>query len=273
MHTHHCTPEVKLRTATDGPDACAAHVTQYQSVRDRVFAAYPFGTIDIPAWNDLKNRTVIAANSTTCHIAAARGASLHFGENIRTLKGASKLTAEGAGCFIAIGTGTTFENTMIQVNGKGSAVIIAEGCRIRGLKIIVRRANSIVVIGKGTSWESGAILSESGNIVALGNDCMVSNSVIIRTSDGHTIFDAKTREPVNPSADVFIGSHVWLGNSARVNKGVRIGSGSVLGQCAIASGKLEGNSIYAGVPAVRVREGIVWSRTFSHGDIPEEYLI
>ena len=109
-------------------------------------------------------------------------------------------------------------------------------------------------------------------MIALGNDCMISNTVVIRTFDGHGIFDASTKERINHSEDVFLGHHVWLGNSARVNKGARVGSGTILGQCAIASGVLDGNCIYAGAPARKIREGVVWSRTGAYEDIPAAYL-
>ena len=202
-----------------------------------------------------------------------RGGEIGFGAGVTAVQGVTSMTANGAGAFIAIGSGTSFAGSTIQANDRNVAIIIGRDCRIRGLKIFARRENSVVVIGAGTTWESGAILSESGNIVALGNDCMVSNGVIIRTSDGHSIFDAQSKAQINGPEDVFIGHHVWLGNSARVGKGAIIGSGAVLGQWAIATKRLAGSSIHAGIPARTVREGILWSRTHSFDDIPEDYLI
>lgn len=239
----------------------------------RLEAYYPFGKIDLPELSSLTQSGVIVSDGAKCEIKSGRGAQIKFGAHARALAGASKLTAEGPECLIAVGAGTTFQGSVIQINGHGSVVIIGPGCRIRGLKIVVRRENSLVIIGAGTTWESGAIISESGDIVAVGNDGMMSNAVVVRTSDGHTIFDAATKAEINASESVFIGHHVWLGNDSRVNKGTVIGSGSVLGQRSIASRTLDANCIYAGIPARKVREGIVWSRTTSYDDIPEEYVI
>lgn len=244
----------------------------YETAKERLSASYPFGDIhlldDVPAAH--VEPTVTAGAEV--HTAAAASSKIIFSERVTILRGKNKMTADGEGNLILVGRNTSFENSLIQVNGRNCVVVIGDDCRIRGLKIVVRREGSMVIIGSKTTWESGAIISESGDIVALGNDCMVSNSVVLRTSDGHTIFDAATRQPINRSADVMIGSHVWLGNSSRVNKGSRIGAGTVIGQCSIASGTIEGNSIYAGVPARKVREGIVWSRTPRYEDIPEQYL-
>lgn len=245
---------------------------KYQKVIDRINSSYSYGPINLPNKSSLLYTNPDIKDGATFR-RAVNGATILLGANVAALKGSSKITADGDQSFVAVGAKTTFENTEIQINGKNSAVIIGEGCRLRGLKIIVRRENSIVVIGSKTTWESGAVLSESGNIVAIGNDCMVSSGVILRTSDGHSIFDAKTQTPLNESADVIIGHHVWLGNSSRVSKGASIGSGVVLGQCAIATKRLEGNCIYAGTPARKIRSGIVWSRTDSFNDIPSDYLI
>jgi len=233
---------------------------------------YPYGNIDLPRI-PFEHTPPSIADGAKGVVNMARGADIWLAPNISFLKGETRFTAEGKGSRIIVGSGSSFEGSAIQINGSDCTVVIGERCRIRGLKIIVRRSNSVVVIGAGTTWESGAIISESGNIVAIGNDCMMSNGVLLRTSDGHTIFDSATQQAINLPADVFIGSHVWLGNSSRVNKGTWIGSGSILGQGAIASGKLNNNSIYAGVPATMKRSNIVWSRTNSYEDIPHEYTV
>lgn len=238
----------------------------------RLLGLYPYGHIDLPETPVEHNPPVIADGATGI-VDMARGAEIRFAPKVSFLKGGNRFTADGKGSQVIVGTGSSFEGSTVQVNGNDCTVIIGERCRIRGLKIIVRRPNSVVVIGAGTTWESGAIISESGNIVAIGNDCMMSNGVLLRTSDGHSIFDKATRQAINAPADVFIGNHVWLGNSSRVNKGTSIGSGSIIGQGAIASGKLCHNAIYAGVPATIKRSNIVWSRTNNYEDIPPEYTI
>lgn len=240
------------------------------SVVDSVLKKYPFGEIVVGKSPTGSNS--ITADGADFRRATGGGAFVVIDPSVTCVRGASKATAAGASSLISIGASTTLDGCSFSINGDHCAIIIGENCRLKGLTIQVRRANSVVVIGSECTWESGTILSESGDVVALGNDCMVSNSVILRTSDGHTIFDACTQEPINLSKDVFIGHHVWLGNSSRVNKGAHVGSGSVLGQCAIASGKLAGNSIFAGTPARKVRDGIVWSRTEHFSNIPDEYL-
>lgn len=245
----------------------------YDGAIQRLMEMYPFGSMKLPKDLPMPHKKPNVSEGATVRLGTGSGASINFAESVGILRGDNKFTADGANSLIVIGSGTTLENSLIQINGEGCVVVLGENCRIRGLKVVVRRENSMVFVGSNTTWESGAILSESGNIVAVGNDCMISNSVILRTSDGHTIFDKITRKSINDPADLMIGHHVWLGNSARVNKGSRIGSGAVVGQCSIVSGSLDAASVYAGAPARKIREGIVWSRTHRYGDIPEEFLI
>lgn len=206
-------------------------------------------------------------------IATGRGGKIYIGENLNALGPKVKITAEGKRCTIIIGDNVTLKQCTIQATGEDCFISIGDNCKLSGLTIIAKRNESVIVVGKDSSWESGAALNEYGNVIVIGNDCMFSNSVMIRTSDGHGIFDASSKELINKPSDVFIGEHVWLGNSARVNKGSIINSGSVIGQGSVVSKVVDSNCIYAGVPAKKIKENIVWSRTYSYDTIPEEFRI
>ena len=58
---------------------------------------------------------------------------------------------------------------------------------------------------------------------------MLSNNIIIRTSDSHPIFNQTTGERINHAKDVIIGNNVWIAAHATIMKGVHIGDGSIVG--------------------------------------------
>ncbi|EFI1546721.1 acyltransferase [Escherichia coli] len=205
-------------------------------------------------------------------ISTGRGGKIYTGEGLKTIGPIVKITADGE-CTVIIGKNVTLNRCVIQAGGNGCFISIGDNCHLSGLTIVAKRDNSVVIIGEGTTWESGAALNGHGKVIYIGNDCMISNGVMIRTSDGHGIFDASTKECINQPSDVLIGDHVWLGNSSRVNKGSTIHSGSVIGQGSIVSKVVDGNCIYAGIPAKKIKENIVWSRSDSYEKIPEEYRI
>ena len=236
----------------------------------RVIEAYPFGEINVGQMPRGGNPRVV--DGADYRRATGDGAGVALDSSSVCSRGSNKATASGVDSVISVGAKSILENCTFTINGDNCAIIVGENCRLRGLTIKVSFPNSVVIIGSDTTWEGGVIFSESGNIVAIGNDCMASSGVMIRTTDGHAIFDAITRKPLNMAKDVFVGHHVWLGNSSRVHKGAKIGSGSVLGQSSIASSTLKNNAIYAGVPARKIRDDIVWSRSADYADIPAMYL-
>lgn len=182
---------------------------------------------------------------------------------------AVEVKAEDSGVWIAEDSSVAIRG---RITGRNSAVVIGPRCRIKNLSIHLSGHNALLIIGADTSCEGAAmIVGPDGQFMVIGDDCMISTGVTLRTNDGHAIFDRGSLQRINEAESVTIQSHVWLGNSSRVNKGVTIGCGSVLGQCSIASGVLEPHSIYGGVPCRLIRSGIAWSRTHSYADIPSGF--
>lgn len=109
--------------------------------------------------------------------------------------------------------------------------------------------------------------------VSIGRDCLFSVQIIVRTHDGHHIFDSESHKRINFSKDVEIGDNVWVGFKALLLAGTKIGTGSVVGACAVTSGKFGEHKIIAGVPAKVIRENICWSKDdtdyFNHACLEE----
>jgi acetyltransferase-like isoleucine patch superfamily enzyme len=180
------------------------------------------------------------------------------------------LVISGNDNVIKISSGVQLNTSFINVIGSNCHLEIGCGCRfIRG-NLILDQASSII-IGNYNTWASGVFRAEHETSIIIGNECMFAADIHIRTSDGHGIFDKITKERLNDSADVIIGDHVWLGQSSSVGKGVEIQRGTVLGQMSLATGKLQANSIYAGVPAKKIKDGITWTSGLTYDSIPKHY--
>ena len=109
-----------------------------------------------------------------------------------------------------------------------------------------------------------AIASEETDIF-IGDDCLFSFGVWVRTADPHLIYDAETHRRINPSRSVYIGDHVWIGQNALILKGTRIGSGAIIGAGSVVSGKtITSNSSWAGNPVRKKRDGIFWDEPCVH---------
>lgn len=65
---------------------------------------------------------------------------------------------------------------------------------------------------------------------------------------------------VNPSKDVLINSHVWVGHGVSIGKGVTLSRDMVVGACSYVAKSIdEPHSIVAGVPAKVVRRNFTWN--------------
>ena len=102
---------------------------------------------------------------------------------------------------------------------------------------------------------------ERGKKIVVGDDCMFASNIQIRTSDGHTITDRTTGEILNYGEDVIIKDNVWLAMNTTILKGVTIEEGCVVGTGSLVTKSCdEPHSIYAGVPARKVKSNVNWSR-------------
>ncbi|MEN4907321.1 acyltransferase [Rahnella bonaserana] len=154
-----------------------------------------------------------------------------------------------------------FHDKKLTVNflGENASLSIGKNCNIQG--VITISNNSNVHIGDNFSSTGGVtILARDDCNVSIGNDCMFATSILIRTSDEHSIFDMETGILLNHNKDVSIGNHVWICDNVLVLKGSIIEDGSVVGARSLVSGLIDQNSLAVGSPAKVVKRNIYWSR-------------
>lgn len=161
----------------------------------------------------------------------------------------------------------TLENSKIRFTGNNSVIFIDEN--EHPFSISVRVGNdSVFYLGKHSylNRTSHMYATERKNII-IGNECLISFGNYLRTADPHEIYDIKTKKRVNNSKSILIGDHVWLGQCSLILKNTVIGSGAIIGGNSVVSGKtIQSNSIYAGNPAKKVKEGVFFPKVKSTHD-------
>lgn len=169
----------------------------------------------------------------------------------------------------------------IRIKGTGNTVIVDDYARLQKCKITISGNNNTLRIGKKAYLENGEFYIEDdngeisigentivsahfhfaeieGTKIQIGNNCLFSAGVSIRTGDSHTIMDDASRNRTNPSLDVIIGNHVWIGNGASVLKGCHISEKCVVGTNSVLTKSMNSGCIAAGNPAKIIRENINW---------------
>lgn len=138
----------------------------------------------------------------------------------------------------------------------GDGVIIGKHCSIR-----CEGDNIIVVVGNNTTMTRDVHIcaQENHSSIVIGEDCMFSNNIIVRTSDSHPIYD-NTGVRINSPQNVRIGNHVWIAPESTVLKGVTIGDNVIVGSKSLVTKDIESTCLCAGIPAHVIKRNIKWTR-------------
>ncbi len=110
----------------------------------------------------------------------------------------------------------------------------------------------------GTGYMNYGCVIECFNRIDIGNDVAISEGVVMRDSDNHTIhFENGTKS--TPTAPIVIQNHVWIGMGATILKGVTIGEGAIIAAGSLVNKDVPSHSLVAGTPAKVVKANVSWS--------------
>ena len=93
----------------------------------------------------------------------------------------------------------------------------------------------------------------------------------MRIADPHLIYHTDSKKRINPTKSIYLGDHVWIGQSAMILKGTQIHSGSIIGALSVVSGKeIPSNTSWAGNPSRKIAENIFWTDKCVHSWIDNQ---
>lgn len=174
------------------------------------------------------------------------------------MKGA-RIRINGKGNEVSIKNPKANERLKIFINGNNNRIIIEQCCILKDLTVWIEDNRNEVLIGKDTLICGNTRLScIEGQKITIGERCMFSDGIEVRTGDSHSILNEQGKR-TNPSDDVIIDDHVWVGQDVTILKGVRIAQNSILATKAVITKAFEQKGVLlAGNPAKIVKEHINW---------------
>ena len=178
----------------------------------------------------------------------------------------STVSFNGTGNILFVEDGVKLSKSTIKFMGNNCLVYLKKSSRVFMVQIDVYN-NSTVYVGGGNYFNGPLHISasEEKNVI-VGDDGLYSFDIWVRTADPHLIYSTETHERTNPSRSVFIGDHVWIGQSAIVLKKSVIGSGSIIGAASVVTGKnVPSNVSFSGNPARLIKSGIFFVGESVHG--------
>ncbi len=171
------------------------------------------------------------------------------------------LTIKGKGNRIHLGNHSDLMAFKVSIKGNSNVIVINENCKLIGGVNISRGARQSLRVGAGTSFQGVTLYLGENQSITIGDDCMFSARIEIRTTDSHSVIDADTGKRINKPGSITVGNHVWLGKDVIVSKGVTLASNIIVGAKAFVNRSFTEQFVaIAGVPARKVKDRVNWTR-------------
>lgn len=170
-----------------------------------------------------------------------------------------RVVFSGKGNTLEIGDMCTLDGVTVTVTGSNNRIVIGSRCSLLGCSLTAEDDGNEIRVGEHTYIYGGTELAAlEGTRLTLGRDCLLSAGITLRTGDSHSVLSQGRR--INPSADVTLEDHVWIGRNAVVLKNAHISRDCVVAASAVVTSSAPSlpGTILAGNPARAVREDINW---------------
>ena len=177
----------------------------------------------------------------------------------------SNIFFQGDNNILFIEDGVVLNNARIHFSGSNSLIYLRK--RRHKIKVNLQIGqDSLLFVGKDNYFNDTLHISATEwQSVIVGNNCLFSFGIWLRTADPHLVYSTETNQRINHSKPILIGDHVWIGQDSLILKGTQIGSGSIVGGHSVVAGKkLPSNTIYGGNPAKQIRGGAFWLDNCTH---------
>jgi maltose O-acetyltransferase len=148
-----------------------------------------------------------------------------------------------------VGPGEVVLGDGVQFGWKESPLFYAGYCHIEA-----SRRDSRIEVGDRTEFNNNLMIKSEGAGIRVGRDGLFGAHIEIFDSNFHDLDPHRRRGGRPALAAVEIGDNVFVGMSAKILKGVTIGSDSVIGAGAVVSSSIPAGVIAAGNPARVIRE-------------------
>ena len=176
----------------------------------------------------------------------------------------SLIKIEGSNNNVTLKKCLEYSKLTIKIKGNNKTILINESSKkINNLTISSHRGdNQSVIIGKDFGCGGSILhLNDGDESITIGEDCLFSWDIHMRTSDGHSIIDQSTGIAFNTPKPIKIGNRVWVSQHVYIMKGSEIQDDSVIALGSIVTKHFdESNVVIAGNPSKIIRRNIRWNR-------------
>lgn len=188
-------------------------------------------------------------------------------------------------------SGTSLESTHFEIWGNNNQIIIGANCQFNDVTFHVEGDDHLIQIGAevafsvaGSIWvedHDGTLtigdhstfenvhlaVTEPDSTLSIGQDCMFSYDIDVRTGDSHSVIVDDDNKRSNYAQNISFGDHVWVASHCVILKGSMIGDNSIVGTRSVVTKSFpQSGLMLAGNPAKIIKKGINWKRERVYDD-------
>lgn len=170
-----------------------------------------------------------------------------------------KSKIKGHNNLVEIGSNCRLLDCTFFIKGNNNHIVIEEDCMLDNVSFWISDDNNFIKLGRsitiGKRCEFAAL---EGCQIVVGDNCLFSHDIRLRTSDSHSIIDVSGKR-INPAKDISIGKHCWIGMQSLFLKGACVGDDCIVGARSMVSHEFGSNMVIAGQPARILKEDVNWN--------------
>lgn len=187
----------------------------------------------------------------------AKGCKVKSGVSI--IKGL-KIKNKGLDNEVVIGDFVIIENSTITIHGNHNRIVIGDYSYLNEVELYMEDNDNRIQIGSHTSLCGKAHLATiEGTKILIGKNCLFSSELHFRTGDSHSIVNMQG-ERINPSKDIIIEDHVWIGTKVTCLKGVHVSKDTIVAATTTLCKEYNTpNVVIAGVPGKVTKTEVNWN--------------
>jgi acetyltransferase-like isoleucine patch superfamily enzyme len=150
---------------------------------------------------------------------------------------------------LLLGSGAVVFGRDVEFGWPNSMFFYSGYCHIEALA-----PESVIEFGDGAQINNNAYIKSEGPGIRIGARALLGSCVEIIDSDFHELHPGRRRGGRPAMAPVELGENVFVGDGAKILKGVTIGAHSVIGAGSVVATSIPEGVVAAGNPARVVRE-------------------
>ena len=161
-------------------------------------------------------------------------------------------TLKGKFNSLLVETDTSIDSSVIINTSHGGTVAISKNCKIME-SVILATYGGRISIGNNCSINPFCVIYGHGGLDIGNNVSIATHTVIVPANHKYENPDIPIRNQGLTKKGISIKDDVWIGASVKILDGVTIGSRVIVAAGAVVVNDLEGNAIYGGTPAKKIK--------------------